>query len=96
MALSPLQIDDFAIYTLEKIKTDLGEYGEIEQVNTLEEKSCAFVNFVSPTLRLSSCPLIRKPLNRPRSPVQLRLLRLSSSIPSIVNSKCKSLPQVLS
>lgn len=40
-------IDDFETYTVDKIKKDLGQYGEIEQVNLLQEKSCAFTNFVS-------------------------------------------------
>jgi hypothetical protein len=41
------QIDDFEAITSDRIKADLSEFGEIEQVNLLEEKSCAFTNFVS-------------------------------------------------
>jgi RNA recognition motif-containing protein len=33
--------------TEEKLKHDFSEYGDIELVNTLEEKNCAFVNFTS-------------------------------------------------
>lgn len=33
--------------TEEKLKYDFSEYGDIELVNTLKEKSCAFVNFTS-------------------------------------------------
>jgi hypothetical protein len=45
-----LQIDDFETFTSEKIRADLSEFGEIEQVNLLEDKSCAFTNFVSAIL----------------------------------------------
>lgn len=40
-------IDDFEIYTEEKLRADFGEYGEIELINTLKEKQCAFVNFTN-------------------------------------------------
>jgi RNA recognition motif-containing protein len=33
--------------TEEKLRTDFSEYGEIELINFLTEKSCAFVNFTS-------------------------------------------------
>ncbi|KAI7873540.1 hypothetical protein K492DRAFT_175742 [Lichtheimia hyalospora FSU 10163] len=33
--------------TEEKLKQDFSDYGEIELVNTLKEKNCAFVNFTS-------------------------------------------------
>ncbi|KAI8330994.1 hypothetical protein BC941DRAFT_475167 [Chlamydoabsidia padenii] len=33
--------------TEEKLKQDFSEYGDIELVNTLKEKNCAFVNFTS-------------------------------------------------
>lgn len=33
--------------TKEKLKHDFSEYGDIELVNTLKEKNCAFVNFTS-------------------------------------------------
>ncbi|KAI8141358.1 hypothetical protein BJV82DRAFT_670641 [Fennellomyces sp. T-0311] len=38
-------IDD--TITEEKLKQDFADYGEIELVNTLKEKNCAFVNFTS-------------------------------------------------
>ncbi|KAG2234527.1 hypothetical protein BDF21DRAFT_414889 [Thamnidium elegans] len=38
-------IDEFI--TEEKLKHDFSEYGDIELVNTLKEKNCAFVNFTS-------------------------------------------------
>lgn len=38
-------IDD--LITKEKLKHDFSEYGDIELVNTLKEKNCAFVNFTS-------------------------------------------------
>lgn len=38
-------IDD--TITEEKLKQDFSDYGEIELVNTLKEKNCAFVNFTS-------------------------------------------------
>jgi len=34
-------------FTEEKLRQDFSEYGEIELVNTLREKSCAFVNFTN-------------------------------------------------
>jgi len=40
-------IEDYELFTVEKLKRDFGEYGEIELVNTLKEKNCAFVNFTS-------------------------------------------------
>jgi hypothetical protein len=40
-------IEDFDTYSEEKLKRDFGEYGEIELVNFLKEKNCAFVNFTN-------------------------------------------------
>lgn len=40
-------IDDFDTYTEEKIRNDFGAYGEIELVNLLKEKNCAFCNFTN-------------------------------------------------
>ncbi|KIM53395.1 hypothetical protein SCLCIDRAFT_31939 [Scleroderma citrinum Foug A] len=40
-------IEDFELFGEEKLKRDFGEYGEIEFVNFLKEKNCAFVNFTS-------------------------------------------------
>ncbi|KKY29229.1 putative differentiation regulator [Phaeomoniella chlamydospora] len=36
-----------ASWTEEKLRQDFSEYGDIELVNTLREKSCAFVNFTN-------------------------------------------------
>ncbi|CAD6910572.1 unnamed protein product [Tilletia controversa] len=38
-------IDDPQLFNVEKLKRDFGDFGEVELVNTLEEKNCAFVNF---------------------------------------------------
>lgn len=40
-------IEDFETFTEEKLKRDFGEYGDIELVNFLKEKNCAFVNFTN-------------------------------------------------
>ncbi|KAL4068690.1 hypothetical protein V8B97DRAFT_1872893 [Scleroderma yunnanense] len=40
-------IEDFDLFSEEKLKRDFGEYGEIELVNFLKEKNCAFVNFTN-------------------------------------------------
>lgn len=40
-------IEDFEVFSEEKLKRDFGEYGEIELVNFLKEKNCAFVNFTN-------------------------------------------------
>ncbi|EJF60752.1 hypothetical protein BD309DRAFT_871435 [Dichomitus squalens] len=40
-------IEDFDTFTEDKLKRDFGEYGEIELVNFLKEKNCAFVNFTN-------------------------------------------------
>ncbi|KAI0753188.1 hypothetical protein C8Q80DRAFT_1217425 [Daedaleopsis nitida] len=40
-------IEDFDTFIEEKLKRDFGEYGEIELVNFLKEKNCAFVNFTN-------------------------------------------------
>ena len=34
-------------FSEEKLKRDFGEYGDIELVNFLKEKNCAFVNFTN-------------------------------------------------
>lgn len=56
MADQLYQIDDFDTFTVERIKEDLSEYGEIEQVNALVDKSCAFTNFVSTVKSANPCP----------------------------------------
>ncbi|KAI6029277.1 hypothetical protein PISMIDRAFT_160855 [Pisolithus microcarpus 441] len=40
-------IEDFEVFSEEKLKRDFEEYGEIELVNFLKEKNCAFVNFTN-------------------------------------------------
>ncbi|KAJ3881895.1 hypothetical protein F5051DRAFT_75580 [Lentinula edodes] len=40
-------IEDFETFTEERLKRDFGEYGDIELVNFLKEKNCAFVNFTN-------------------------------------------------
>ncbi|KDQ56313.1 hypothetical protein JAAARDRAFT_132569 [Jaapia argillacea MUCL 33604] len=40
-------IEDFETFGDEKLKRDFGEYGDIELVNFLKEKNCAFVNFTN-------------------------------------------------
>ncbi|KAF8435168.1 hypothetical protein L210DRAFT_3552066 [Boletus edulis BED1] len=40
-------IEDFELFNEEKLKRDFGEYGDIELVNFLKEKNCAFVNFTN-------------------------------------------------
>lgn len=41
------QIDDFEAFDEAKIRQDFSQYGEIELVNLLKEKNCAFVNFTN-------------------------------------------------
>ncbi|KAK0522636.1 hypothetical protein OC834_005718 [Tilletia horrida] len=38
-------IDDPQLFNVEKLRRDFGDFGDVELVNTLEEKNCAFVNF---------------------------------------------------
>ncbi|KAF9012623.1 hypothetical protein BDQ17DRAFT_1387289 [Cyathus striatus] len=40
-------IEDFETFTEERLKRDFGEFGDIELVNFLREKNCAFVNFTN-------------------------------------------------
>lgn len=40
-------IRDFEVYTEEKLRRDFGQYGEIELVNFLRPKNCAFLNFTN-------------------------------------------------
>ncbi|KAF9812588.1 hypothetical protein IEO21_06110 [Rhodonia placenta] len=40
-------IEDFDTFNEERLKRDFGEYGDIELVNFLKEKNCAFVNFTN-------------------------------------------------
>ncbi|CAH7686290.1 hypothetical protein BY996DRAFT_8496877 [Phakopsora pachyrhizi] len=41
------QIDDFEAFDEARIRHDFSQYGEIELVNLLKEKNCAFVNFTN-------------------------------------------------
>jgi RNA recognition motif-containing protein len=40
-------IEDFETFTEDRLKKDFGEFGEIELVNFLKEKNCAFVNYTN-------------------------------------------------
>lgn len=40
-------ITDFEYYRPEKLREDFSKFGDIEQINYLEEKNCAFINFVN-------------------------------------------------
>jgi len=40
-------IEDFETFSDDRLKRDFGEYGDIELVNFLKEKNCAFVNFTN-------------------------------------------------
>lgn len=40
-------IEDFDLFSEERLKRDFSEYGDIELVNFLKEKNCAFVNFTN-------------------------------------------------
>jgi len=40
-------VEDFETFTEDRLKRDFGEFGDIELVNFLKEKNCAFVNFTN-------------------------------------------------
>jgi hypothetical protein len=40
-------VEDFETFSEDRLKRDFGEYGDIELVNFLKEKNCAFVNFTN-------------------------------------------------
>ncbi|RLV96464.1 RNA-binding protein MRN1 [Spathaspora sp. JA1] len=40
-------INDFNYYNPQKLRQDFAKFGDIEQINYLEEKNCAFINFVN-------------------------------------------------
>ncbi|KAL1893857.1 hypothetical protein Cpir12675_003925 [Ceratocystis pirilliformis] len=46
-------------WTEERLRTDFAEYGEIELVNALREKSCAFVNFTNIANAIKAIEAIR-------------------------------------
>ena len=81
-------IEDFDYYSEEKLRRDFGEYGEIELVNTLREKQCAFVNFtnIASAVRLSSLSLLAKMVLM-RLWCRSRRLRASNLIPTTIISK---------
>ncbi|CAF9933006.1 hypothetical protein IMSHALPRED_009035 [Imshaugia aleurites] len=47
------------LWTEERLRQDFSEYGEIELVNTLREKSCAFVNFTNISNAIKAIEAIR-------------------------------------
>lgn len=40
-------ITDFLKYNAKKLREDFSNFGDIEQINSLENKNCAFINFVN-------------------------------------------------
>jgi RNA recognition motif-containing protein len=40
-------VEDFETFTDERLRRDFGEFGDIELINFLKEKNCAFVNFTN-------------------------------------------------
>lgn len=40
-------ISDFKYYNQDKLREDFSKFGDIEQINYLESKNCAFINFVN-------------------------------------------------
>lgn len=40
-------IDNFQYYNANKLREDFSTFGDIEQINHLEDKNCAFINFVN-------------------------------------------------
>ncbi|KAF8575220.1 hypothetical protein K439DRAFT_1370433 [Ramaria rubella] len=40
-------VEDYDTFSEEKLRRDFGEYGDIELINFLKEKNCAFVNFTN-------------------------------------------------
>ncbi|KAF9235257.1 hypothetical protein BU15DRAFT_89621 [Melanogaster broomeanus] len=49
-------IEDFELFNEDKLKRDFGEYGDIELVNFLKEKNCAFVNFTNLSIGVKNKP----------------------------------------
>ncbi|KAI8048652.1 hypothetical protein BDF22DRAFT_623618, partial [Syncephalis plumigaleata] len=52
-------LDDARVFTVERLRDDFAEYGEIELVNTLPERQCAFVNFTSVAAAVKAVDAIR-------------------------------------
>ena len=40
-------VEDFDLFNEERLRRDFGEWGDVELVNFLKEKNCAFVNFTN-------------------------------------------------
>ncbi|KAJ7759289.1 hypothetical protein B0H14DRAFT_3165891 [Mycena olivaceomarginata] len=55
-------VEDFEVFSEERLKTDFGEFGDIELVNFLKEKNCAFVNFTNISNAIKAIDAIK---NRP-------------------------------
>ncbi|KAK7057844.1 negative regulator of differentiation 1 [Favolaschia claudopus] len=55
-------VEDFEVFSEERLKTDFGEFGDIELVNFLKEKNCAFVNFTNISNAIKAIESIK---NRP-------------------------------
>ncbi|RKP07523.1 hypothetical protein THASP1DRAFT_16917, partial [Thamnocephalis sphaerospora] len=52
-------LEDPRAFTVERLRDDFAEYGEIELVNTLPERQCAFVNFTSVAAAVKAVDAIR-------------------------------------
>jgi hypothetical protein len=52
-------LEDPRAFTVERLRADFAEYGEIELVNTLPERQCAFVNFTSVAAAVKAVDAIR-------------------------------------
>ncbi|KAJ7165518.1 hypothetical protein C8R43DRAFT_878284 [Mycena crocata] len=55
-------VEDFEVFSEERLKADFGEFGDIELVNFLKEKNCAFVNFTNISNAIKAIDSIK---NRP-------------------------------
>ena len=89
-------IEDFETYSDEKLRTDFGEYGEIELINFLKEKQCAFVNFTNITNavrtsivcpRFSSTSLLSRSLTHARLALQIKAIEGIKQHPDYQNLK---------
>ncbi len=82
-------IEDFETYSDEKLRIDFGEYGEIELINFLKEKQCAFVNFTNITnaVRLSRLPKILFSASLTRTHLQIKAIEGIKQHPDYQNLK---------
>ncbi|KAJ7730089.1 hypothetical protein DFH07DRAFT_756439 [Mycena maculata] len=55
-------VEDFEVFSEERLKADFGDFGDIELVNFLKEKNCAFVNFTNISNAIKAIEAIK---NRP-------------------------------